>query len=322
MVADDTLSSDERETIRRSHPIAERNYKVLTPTIENTYKIIRDRVGMRRTGALLYAAPRTGKTMCASIVEVLLNLEFDHTYVIRFTADSRGSARNDVAIVRDILEGDGLIFRTQKYQDLLSKLIIHIKTMTNSIGGNQFVLIIDEMQMLSEDDYRVLLVLQNRLELHQISMTTIGFAQPEILERISAMIVTKALNLIARFLCEPIQFEGCNESDIKNILSVYDNEKRYPEESQWTYTRFYFPQAYEAGFRLANFERMIWEALSDATRPLGTVSIPMEYLTRTIEYILIANTRHDSPFFLLNKSIVESAVRASGLEIFSGLMST
>lgn len=290
------LDEERRARMLNEHPIVVRDYTVLTPMISKTYSLVRERVWTRRTGAFLYARPRMGKTRCATILQRLLSVEFPEVHVARLSADQR-RASTDIGLVSDLLEAEGLtVKRRPTYKEMLSRLIVHITTSVSARAGKQFVLLIDEMQMLSEADMRLLLVLHNRLEMSDVAMTTIGFAQPEILEMRSALLATKAFNLIARFLSEPIPFDGCaGREDLATILVAYDGEKRYPEDSDWTYTRFFLPEAYDSGFRLKDFAELIWPALIEAAKPLGTGTVPMEHLTRTIEHLLLANRKADSP---------------------------
>ncbi len=316
------LTEKRRIEMLDEHPIVIKDYTVLTPVIERTYNLVRERIWTRRTGAFLYSRPRMGKTRCAVILQRLLSAEFPGIHFTRLSADQRRTT-SDTGLVFDLCEAEGLpVNKRRTYKEMLSHLLVHIRTAVSARTGKQFVLLIDELQMLSEADLRLLLVLHNRLEMSDIAMTTIGFAQPEILETRSALLITKAFNLIARFLSEPIPFDGCGgEEDLAKILLAYDEEKRFPEHSTWTYTRFFLPKAYKSGFRLRKYAPIIWLALINASKPLGTGTVPMEHLTRTVENLLLANRKIDSPEFTLDDSLVSIAVAASNLGEFCGLMS-
>lgn len=317
------LSTRERSSMLSRHPIVEKNYTVLTPMIRATYRMVRERVWSRRTGAFLYARPRTGKTRCAMAVRRLLAVEFPEIYIMHLSADQRGSA-SELGFVLDLLSCDDLVIKKRiTYKEALLKLLTHIETQLAARVGNHFVLLLDELQLLIESDFRLLLVVHNRLEQKNISMTTIGFGQPEILHTRTALATSHAHNLIARFLSEPIIFDGCaGRDDLEVILDAYDNEKRYPEGTDWTYTRFFLPEAYKTGFRLKDHTESIWALLTAASEPLPNGGVPMEHLTRTIENILLANRKADSDDFQLHTKLVEEAVDASNLKYFSGLMST
>ncbi len=319
---DVNFSDEQRAQMLNEHPIIVKDYTVLTPMISKTYSLVRERVWTRRTGAFLYSRPRMGKTRCAAVLQRLLSIEFPNIHVTRLSADQRRTT-SDTGLVSDLLDAEGLaVKKRQTYKEMLSHLLVHLRTAVSARAGKQFVLLIDEMQMLSEADLRLLLVLHNRLEMSDIAMTTIGFAQPEILETRSALLTTKSFNLIARFLSEPIPFDGCaGREDFGTILVAYDDEKRFPEDSTWTYTRFFLPEAYKAGFRLNNYASIIWPALIDASKSLGTGTVPMEHLARTVEYLLLANRKDDAPLFRLDDKMVGVAVAASNLAEFCGLMS-
>ncbi len=315
------LSAGERALMLGTHPIVLKDYTALTPMIQKTYQVVRDRVWARRTGAFLFARPRMGKTRCAVAIRRLLLAEFPDIYVMYLSADKTNSS-SSLGFLGDLIASEDLVLgKRLSAKDAFLRLLAHIETMVHSQSGNHVVLVIDEMQLLAEADFITLLVLQNRLEQKNIALTTLGFAQPEILHVRTALGVNKSFNLIARFLAEPIVFDGCgSREDLEFILQAYDDEKRYPENSDWSYTRFFLPDAYKAGFRLQNYSGLIWSNLLAAAEPLRTKTVPMEHLTRTIEHLLLANRNDDLETFRLDSQLVEKAVDASNLRSFSALM--
>ena len=315
------MSYEEREILLDDHPLVQKNYLVITPTIKQVYALVRERVWMRRTGTFLFARPRMGKSTCAYAVRRSLEAEFPKLFVMLFSAEKR--KQSDSGLIVDILQSDKLKMGSRpSYKDLFNKLITHIETSVANRKGGQFVLMIDEMQLLSEADFNVLLVLHNRLELKSIKMTTIGFAQTDIQHLRSALHATQAHNLLARFLSEPIPFDGCaTKEDLEKILHSYDEEERFPEDSDYTYTRFFLPYAYENGFRLRNFAKPIWSALKKASMPLGDDSIPMEHLFRTVEFLLLAGRQFDKGDYSISQKNILEAVEASNIREFCGVMS-
>ena len=83
----------------------------------------------------------------------------------------------------------------------------------------------------------------------------------------------------------------------------------------------FFPIAYDNKFRLIKYVDLIWQILSDAAKPLRTGTVPMEHLTRTIEYLLLANRNQDSQDFSLSAANIKEAVTASNIFEFCGLLS-
>lgn len=302
----------QRERLLNEHPIIRKPYTVLTPMIEQTYALMRERVWLRRTGSYMHARPRMGKSMCARTIKELIKHEFPTIVVTYLNADESRTALN---VAKDLAVAIGLFIPGRSsYQEIMEKIILFIHSESASLTGNQFVLIIDEMQLLHEGDYKVLMVLHNRLEQRGILMTTLGFAQPEINEQRTALFATNAHNIIARFLSEPIPFNGCTSTEsLRFILRGYDESKCFPVGSEWTYTRFFLPAAYDSGFRLATYSEVIWKELSAASEKLGSGSVPMEHLTRVVESFLVAGRLRDSKDYMLKKEEILRAIASSNL---------
>lgn len=315
------LSEQRRRDLYESHPVITKNYLVITPVVRKVYALIRDRVYMRTTGTFMYAAPRVGKTTCAKATQQLLQAEFPRIHVMRFSAEP---SRQKSALLIDVLSADKLsVPRTPRYKDLQRQLLIYVQSSLAIRDGNQFVLIADEMQNLSEENLIDLATIHNRLETLGIRMTTIGFAQPEIMDRHTALLATNQSFLIARFLSEPIPFSGCTSiEDLREILNAYDLTLKYPQDYDYSYTRFFLPLAYDNGFRLASNADAIWSKLNAAAKGLPGDSIPMEHLSRTVEFLLVYGTGSDSQTFKLTAKAINEAVEASNLRYFSGLLST
>jgi len=66
------------------------------------------------------------------------------------------------------------------------------------------------------------------------------------------MQVAGKTQIVARLMVEELAFYGIrNAQDVATCLNGYD-QTAYPEGSQWSFTRFYLPQAFDAGYRLVS----------------------------------------------------------------------
>ncbi|WP_076591300.1 ATP-binding protein [Herminiimonas arsenitoxidans] len=315
------LSSRRREQLLEFHPLLERGYTLPTPMLERTYRIAREKVWTRRTGVVFYATPRMGKTTCAKEIQNLLNSEFPRTYTLLLSA-RRSKQSSEYHMYSLILEAKKHILSSRTK---VGFLLENIKTDTilklSKIGGSQFVLIVDEAQLLSDTDLEQLFVLHNALDLMKIKMTTIFFAQPQIMHRRAALLVSGQHQIIARFLSEPIAFEGCSSMiELQLLLKAYDEQSEYPEGSGWSYTRFFLPEAFAKGFRLHRYASKLWEALAAAAGPLGLGMVPMEHVCLSIEYLLLASKKEDCSNFSISDSDIAIAVESSNLASFSALL--
>jgi hypothetical protein len=312
-------SSDDLKLLLNMHPVITKIYTIITPVVTAAYSVIRERVFMRKTGTFLYATPRMGKTTCAKLIKLLLEREFQSILVMNVIAEDGGKTEADLLF--NILDTSKVhTLKRSKPRDLRRQLLSHVQSQLSMVGGNQFVLMIDEMQLLSDAQFDCLAAIHNKLDFINIRMTTVGFAQPEILDVRTALLASDKTYLIARFLCEPFAFNGCTSIlDLKQILLDYDETQRFPEDSDYSYTRFFLPEAFENGFRLSDYSDEIWKALKTAAGS-AEGSIPMEHLSRTVEYILVASSASDTASYKLDLDTIKAAVDASNLSYFNGLI--
>lgn len=311
----------DRDSLYKSHPVITKRYQIITPVVCQAYGMVRERVYMRKTGTFMYATPRMGKTTCAKIIKVLLEKEFPTIFILNFIAARRTRRAPEDEVLCSIMHASMLLTpRRIIAAELQRNLIVHIQTQLSVLNGDQFVLMVDEMQHLGDQELDCLATLHNKLDMVEISMTTIGFAQPDILDVRGALQASNKTYLIARFLCEPVKFTGCiSICDLKAILNDYDLVQYFPENSGCSFTKFFLPKAFDNGFRLSEWADAIWKVLKSSAGK-SSESIPMEHLSRTIEYLLVAASNSDSHDFKIKIEDIDAAVHASNLSYFNGLL--
>lgn len=66
--------------------------------------------------------------------------------------------------------------------------------------------------------------------------------------------------IVARLMVEELGFVGIrNVRDVATCLDGYD-QTNFPRASDWSFTRFYVPQAVASGYRLAHDAGLLWSA--------------------------------------------------------------
>lgn len=300
-----SFTHHDRESLISKHPVLTLKYTVPTPTIEQIYSIVRERVWMHRPSMYMYARPRMGKSTCAAAVKALLNAEFPEKYVVILSADPTRKS----TLAKDLATECGLHLGPRDTPSrILDLLITHICCEAQAINGDHFILEIDEMQALQGPQYNELLLLQNRLQLRGIKLTTIGFAQPDINNERSALLVAGATNLIARFLSEPIIFKGCDDMAwLARVLRSFDEDLQYPEGG-CSYTEFFFPEAYSSGMRLIQSLELIWGAITELAGKGGTKNFQVEQVFRILQEMLVSMRRKDCDSFKITKSDIDDVI--------------
>lgn len=312
----DPLDLEQREALLNSHPLRIKKFTTLTKTIELAYGMIREQIWLGRPSLYFYSTPRMGKSQCAMAIEHLINQEFSDKYVVLVSCDVSESE----SIVETICKALNFMQKSrEKLAKLRGRLTTHIACELSSVLGNHFVLILDEMQALSLDDYKHLQVIQNDLKIRGIVTTTVGFAQSEINSRHSSFRIAKEDAILARFLSQRIAFEGCtDETWLQSLLKNFDEDLFYPPDSKCSYSRFFLPSAFANGFRLSNYAPVIYKAAKQAVGG-ASMPIPIEHLFIAIEYMLISSRMSDADDFDLSFETIHRAIVDSNMVEFSGI---
>lgn len=205
--------------------------------------------------------------------------------------------------------------------DCLQHLLAYIEGHVTGEPAPQCVLIVDEIQQWRPNDFHVLADLHNYLKLQGIILTVIGFAQSEIYERLTGLRAVEHYQIVARFFSEIIPFRGCqNIDELTAILNACDTESEFPVGSGITYTAFFAPQAYSAGFRLVPLAELFWKSFDENVSGKYTKNLPMQHVRESILALLLLVAQHDSALFEADEKLVDEAVRRSGMRTFCDVL--
>ena len=272
------------------HPIETGAYYISTKEIENLYKKVSKWISNRAQGGIIYGRPRLGKTRAIKYVTHFLKNEFGDDLPI-FTTLSYQHKPNENRFYTDLLRDVGHSAYSQgkaevKKDRLIKYFIYHA---TNS-KHKKIILFIDEAHMLYEQDYNWLMDIYNQLDRHSITFTVILVGQKELLFQKNSFIQSNKMQLIGRFMVQEYKFSGIKcVDDLRTCLDGYDTLSEYPEDSGYSYTRYFFPDAFYEGMKLSDHAELIFNQFKEIKAEYdikGDLEIPMQYITLTIDNCL------------------------------------
>ncbi len=315
----DPWDKSQRDELIAEHPLMLKTYLTLTPTIVGIYEKVRELIFLSEPSIYFWSTPRMGKTECAKAIKYLIGQEFPDKMVILASCDPS----RDVGIVSTIfkslrLEKD---YSRQPQSEIRDRVVDHIICELSGKKGKHCLLMIDEMQAMADKDYQILQAIQNELKLNNISLTTIGFAQKEINSVRTSLVSGGKIALVARFLSRREVFKGCMDASwMSSTLEKFDEELVYPEMSACTYTNFFLPDAYRAGFRLKNSAELLYREAKKAVSSSKAKIIPTAHLFTAIGFILATARSEDKPELILTQAMVARAMSVSGMAEFAGII--
>lgn len=274
-----------------SHPIDTGRYLLATNEINRLREEVISWIENRSPGAIIYGRPRLGKTRALKYLEFDLPAYFGEKLPVfqmrcqKYRYPSEGVFFSD--LLKDVGHNLYLTGKPDIKRDRLIKFLIEQGVVS---GHHRIILFIDDAQRLMEIQYDWLMDIYNELDTYGISMTVILIGQEELIHQRDAFQQSKKTQIIGRFMIHDYKFKGIKSvEDIKSCLAGYDLECEYPVNSGWSFTRYFFPEAFNAGYRLDACAEDIYNAFIEARQEAklnAAIEIPMQYLTLSIEYLL------------------------------------
>jgi hypothetical protein len=295
----------------REHPVVRKKYVVPTPSIDEFYERVRKCILYGTSGSMLFGQPRYGKTRAIRYVVNMLAVEYPRIVTFSFLC-RRNKAHSEAAFFSHLLycaghanPNSGTI--TQKRDRLMHKLLDRVEKSDESL----IILFADEAQRLGIDEYEWLRDVYDELDGRGVRVLVFLIGQPELLNQKNALRQGQHTHIVGRFMTHEVPFRGLmSADDAATCLAGYD-VSCFPERTDWTYTRFFLPRAYDNGFRLVSQAQPLWEAFLDAHEEAGftfELELPMKYFTQAVEIILIKNSESDSPELRLSQQLWREAV--------------
>ena len=295
----------------REHPVVRKKYVVPTPSIDEFYERVRKCILYGTPGSMLFGHPRYGKTRAIRYVVNMLALEYPRIVTFSFLC-RRSKAHSEAAFFSHLLHyaghanpNGGTI--SQKRDRLMHRLLDRVE----KSDENLLILFADEAQRCSVDEYEWLRDIYDELDGRGVRVLVFLVGQPDLLNQKNALRQGQHTHIVGRFMTHEVPFRGLmSADDAATCLAGYD-VSCFPERTDWTYTRFFLPEAYADGFRLVNQALPLWEAFLDAHEQAGftfEMELPMKYFTQAVEIVLIQNAENDSAELRLSPELWRQAV--------------
>lgn len=300
-----------------THPVETGRYLLATHKIDEMFETVEQWFDNRATGGIIYGRPRLGKSRAIQYLIRTLPQKLGKDIPIFMVCCKQYKQPNEGVFFEDLLNdvGHGLPFsgKANIKRDRLTKYLIE---KADTSGYKRIIIFMDDAQRLHEIQYGWLMDIYNALDRVGITLTVILVGQEEIIHQRSVFISERKTQIIGRFMVQQHQFSGIESvEEIRGCLAGYDTDCSYPVESDWSFTRYFFPEAFGNGERLENWAEELYDIFIEERQKAGIkkpLEIPMQYLTSTIEYCLKkfgANGRNEE---WLTKAHWKEALKKSG----------
>ncbi|WP_044872466.1 AAA family ATPase [Pseudomonas sp. LFM046] len=300
----------------RAHPLRANRALFITQQMVRVLHLSLDRVAARRSAVLFQGPSRVGKSRCAEYVAEQIREQWPDVFTMLHIAVFRQAGRRH-SVLKELCDSEHLSPPAPRV-DYLQHLLAHIEGQVTGQPAPQCVLVVDQVQHWLQNDFHVLACLYDYLQLPGIQLTMIGFAQSgAIHERLTGFRALKHDQIVARFFSEILEFKGCQSvEELRVILHACDEGSEFPVDSGISYTAFFAPEAFAAGFRLAPLAAGFWKAFAEQVKGQYINNLPMQHVREAILDLLLLIAPHDSALFEADDRLINEAVYRSGIATF------
>jgi hypothetical protein len=309
----------ERDHCYEHHTLITNKVRLPTPSVRAAYELVSQAVVHRETGLVLVADFRIGKTTALEVISILIQDVYPNLAIGAVIAKAHHRP-SDAKFFGDLLFSFGHSAWKHGTASVKNfRLIEAMRAQAHRSGGDRYLLFVDEGQNWGESELTHLRDLANELRSAGISLITVFFAHPLLLDTRSELLNKRRTDLVGRFLRRFYYFHGVRTCDeLREILTMHDDPSvaEYPAGSGISYTEFFMPRAWLGGWRMAHEAQALFNAFTGAGVNGGAVAegpeFAMEWVSGAIRNFLLSQAESDSVDFSPAKSAWDDAVLSSG----------
>lgn len=301
------------------HPMLIQEYAIYTPPIDEFFNSICEWIDNKVPGGYIYGVSRLGKSRAIKFwLSNLIEEKYDGRIVF-FNMNYRDHQRpSEREFMTEILSAiDHKFQEGGRTSDKLQRVINHMCVRAKNCLTNHVILMIDEAQFMHDQEYKWLCTIQNEMDRLGFRFTVISVGSHELTYQHEIFAMAENAYLMSRFMVRNACFHGIRSHvELAYVLAGYDDESEWPKGSGLSFTHYFFPRAYKAGFRIGDSSTEMWEIFSDLAPSTlkKDLNVPMEHIAKSVEYLFRKNTSSNSLKVVFTKAILEEAIKQTGYE--------
>jgi len=304
------------------HPLFTNRVLLPTPAVDEVFKAVISTIVLRDTGCCLSGRSGVGKSCALELMESALHERMPRLCIFRHDIHNH-QIPSIRAFFKHFLSTVQHAEKKGETYDLRERLINILVDDARISGMGMVLLFIDEAHAMLIQDFDFLKDVYNDLNKQGIQLITVLMGQePDLDATIERLKNARRLDLIGRFAMRVVPFRAYNSvNDLSVILKGIDST-RHPDENGPTWTEFFFPQAYQRGFRLENEAENFMAAIRavGAGNASGSFDFPARQTFLSIRKFVIENMRLDHSNMQLPEDVWRKAVEYAKLKNAMQLM--
>lgn len=266
------------------------------------------------SGAVVTGAARSGKTTALdAIAQRVCDRRERSVPVFRMNV-ARRDRPTIVSVYRQLCWPAGLKITSRQTADELAMSYLHcMADAADKFGVGQIILLVDECQRLTPDQFDVFAELYDRLRMIDRWLLTVFIGNDFETQRLTERMTSGAhAHIRGRFFRQRWTFHGLRSvKEVRDCLAQYDGLP-HPFETDRSLVQGLLPESINTGFRLSSVAELFWRAFRDIQKRYKLDSWGMESFAITTN-TLLADFLPRYGVDELNEEMIAEAIRISGL---------
>ncbi|WP_454703339.1 ATP-binding protein [Achromobacter aegrifaciens] len=255
-----------------------------------------DWIDQQQPGGYIYGASRFGKTKCIQWhLKNVLEERFKSVLPLVVWNRRADSARTEAALWHQLLLASRFEFvdpnKPPKKVIAFNQCTQRFISIAESAKKNHIVLLIDEAQEMTFNEWRWLVGLQNELDYRGYLLSIFSVGSHQLSYQHEYLASTGNAHIAARFMAAHCRFHGIRSVDeVHYVLNGYDCESEWPAGSGVSFLEHFAPGCALRGNRLAESSEIFWAAMVEllpSNYRKRSYEFPMQHLARTTEAVLL-----------------------------------
>lgn len=301
------------------HPFTTGDFTVPTPAIRSIYAEVEMAVAQRYKGMAFEGPSCHGKTFAS--VAIWKQFAADHAEpTFWFTARSPKGRTFDreKALWGNLLGSFGYPYNGMSAENRAKTVIQKIRTKCDGAGKDRALLLVDEANELGEDQLVFLKQLRNELLTPTlglpVSLTIVLFGTEKMKSTCNSLLNDGEAALYSRFFMRYQPFPGVRSApELCEVLNVLDSAAalEQPLGSGVCTTQFFFPQAWQNGWRMEKEAERLWRVMDAHFPQHRDLDVGMEAVTEVLKAFLKLFAKKDAANFAGTDESWTAALKAS-----------
>lgn len=305
--------------VGQDHPMLTQEYAIYSPPIAEFFDVICEWIDNKVPGGYVYGMSRLGKSWAIKYWMTLLIEEKYQGKVAFFHMHySQHERPSELLFLSEILAALENAFPTTGNKLAMYKRAInHMCTRAQNLRTNYILLMVDEAQYMHEQEYQWLCNIHNSLNKLGYRFTVISVGSHELTYQHEVFAMADSAYLIARFMVRNQMFHGIrSEAELKYVLNGYDEQSEWPLNSGTSFTHYFFPRAFKAGFRIEEISDAMWKIFVDLAPDniQKHLNIPMEHIAKSVEYLFRVLSPGNPLHFSIEEDLIRKAIKQTAYQ--------